>query len=105
MGCWWTSWSALLSDRDPADDGTKLVACPTYALASMDPVVADLAAQHRELAGLLGGLPDAGWRAQTRCEGWDVADVVLHLAQTDEMAVGSATGRFESVVAEMAGGR
>jgi uncharacterized protein (TIGR03084 family) len=70
----------------------------------MDPVVADLAAQHRELAGLLDGLAEAGWRAQTRCEGWDVADVVLHLAQTDQMAVGSATGRFESVVAEMVGG-
>ena len=34
--------------------------------------------------------------------GLDVADVVLHLAQTDELAVGSATGRFESVVAAMA---
>src|SRR5271165_857800 len=27
----------------------------------------------------------------TRCPGWDVADVVLHLAQTDEMAVASLT--------------
>ena len=71
----------------------------------MDPVVADLAAQHAELAGLLEGLSERGWKAPTRCLGWDVADVVLHLAQTDELAVGSATGRFESVVAEMAGGR
>ena len=71
----------------------------------MDAVVADLAAQHAELAGLLDGLAHPGWRAATRCEGWDVSDVVLHLAQTDELAVGSATGRFESVAAEMAGGR
>ena len=47
-----------------------------------------------ELAALLEDLSDAGWGAPTRCEGWDVADVVLHLAQTDELAVASATGRF-----------
>ena len=67
----------------------------------MDDVVADLAAQHSELAGLLDDLPDAGWAAATRCEGWDVADVVLHLAQTDELAVGSATGRFEEAARAM----
>ncbi len=60
----------------------------------MDTVVAELAAQQAELAGLLDGLDDTGWQAPTRCEGWDVADVVLHLAQSDELAVLSATGRF-----------
>ena len=70
----------------------------------MDPVVGDLAAQHAELAALLDGLPDAGWHAPTRCDGWDVADVVLHLAQTDELAVASATGRFAEAVAEMSKG-
>ena len=57
----------------------------------MDPVVEALADQHAELAGLLGGLGEDGWSAPTRCEGWVVADVVLHLAQSDEMAVTSAT--------------
>ena len=70
----------------------------------MDPVVGDLAAQQAELAELLDGLPDAGWRAQTRCDGWDVADVVLHLAQTDELTLASATGRFAQAMAAMSGG-
>ena len=71
----------------------------------MDEVVGDLAAQQTELAGLLDELPDAGWAAPTRCEGWDVADVVLHLAQTNELAIGSATGRFEEAAGAMSRGR
>jgi len=67
----------------------------------MDEVVDALAAQQSELSGLLDGLGDTDWRAPTRCEGWDVADVVLHLAQTDEMAVASATGRFAEVAAAL----
>lgn len=67
----------------------------------MDDVVGALAAQQAELAGLLHGLADSDWHAPTRCEGWDVADVVLHLAQTNEMAIGSASGRFADVVAEL----
>jgi uncharacterized protein (TIGR03084 family) len=68
----------------------------------VDPVVADLAAEQAQLSGVLEGLDDDAWRAPTRCEGWDVADVVLHLAQTDEMAVGSARGAFEAVAAALA---
>jgi uncharacterized protein (TIGR03084 family) len=71
----------------------------------MDEVVAALAAQQNELSELLGSLADSGWRSPTRCEGWDVADVVLHLAQTNEMAIASATGRFAAVVAELTQGR
>jgi uncharacterized protein (TIGR03084 family) len=70
----------------------------------MDPAVGALAAQQAELAALVSGLDEAGWGAPTRCEGWDVADVVLHLAQTDEMALGSAMGRFAAVTADLAGG-
>jgi uncharacterized protein (TIGR03084 family) len=68
----------------------------------VDAVVEALAAQHAELTGLLAGLGDDDWRAPTRCAGWDVADVVLHLAQTDEMAIASSTGRFAEVAAEIA---
>ena len=57
-------------------------------------VLADLATQHAELRGLIADLPEAGWRAPTPCPGWDVADVVLHLAQTDEAAIASAEGRL-----------
>jgi uncharacterized protein (TIGR03084 family) len=58
-------------------------------------VVDALAAQHAELDALLDGLDDGGWERPTRCEGWTVADVVLHLAQTDELALASAQGRFD----------
>jgi uncharacterized protein (TIGR03084 family) len=70
----------------------------------MDPVVEALADQHGELAGLLGALGDDGWSASTRCEGWVVADVVLHLAQTDEMAVASATAPVDRAGAGALGG-
>ncbi len=67
----------------------------------MEPVVEALAAQQAELSALLGGLAPSDWRAPTRCDGWDVSDVVLHLAQSNEMAVGSATGRFAVVLATL----
>jgi uncharacterized protein (TIGR03084 family) len=70
----------------------------------VDPILTALAEQQAELTGLLDGLDDAGWHAPTRCEGWDVADVVLHLAQTNEMAIGSAQGRFAESVAELSAG-
>lgn len=57
-----------------------------------------------ELAGRLGGLAPADWGHPTRCEGWDVADVVLHLAQTNEMATASFSGTYAEVAAALAGG-
>jgi uncharacterized protein (TIGR03084 family) len=50
--------------------------------------------QHAELWGLIADLDDEGWHRASRCEGWNVADVVLHLAQTDEVAVASLDGRL-----------
>jgi uncharacterized protein (TIGR03084 family) len=69
----------------------------------MEDSVIALAGQQAELSGLLDGLADDDWRAPTRCVGWDVADVVLHLAQTDEMALASATGHYAQHLAEVAG--
>jgi uncharacterized protein (TIGR03084 family) len=60
--------------------------------------IADLTAQHEELDAMLEGLDVEGWRQPSPCEGWDVSDVVLHLAQTDEMAIGSVQGRLDEVV-------
>ena len=60
----------------------------------MDPVVAALAEQQAELASLLAGVTVVEWNAITPCEGWRVSDVVLHLAQSDEMAIASLTGRL-----------
>jgi uncharacterized protein (TIGR03084 family) len=70
----------------------------------MDPVVEALASEHAELRKLLETMPAQRWRTPTRCEGWDVADVLTHLAQTDEMAIGSATGRYIEVLTELATG-
>jgi uncharacterized protein (TIGR03084 family) len=70
----------------------------------VDDTVVALADQQDELSNLLAGLPDASWAAPTRCTGWDVADVVLHLAQTNEMAIGSVTGRYHEVLTELGRG-
>lgn len=71
----------------------------------MQEIVAALTEQHRELDELLVPLADDGWAAPTpRCPGWTVSDVVLHLAQTDEMALGSARGEFSEVLARLTAG-
>ncbi len=70
----------------------------------MEANLAALAEQHAELDALLSSLDDAGWQRPTRCEGWTVADVVLHLAQTDEMALGSAQDRFAEQLARLTEG-
>lgn len=70
----------------------------------MEAVLTALEAQHAELLALLESLDDAGWQRPTRCEGWNVADVVLHLAQTDELALASAQGRFAEGLHVLAGG-
>ena len=53
-----------------------------------------LGEQHAELSGLIADLDEARWHLASRCEGWDVADVVLHMAQTEEMALASLDGRL-----------
>jgi Mycothiol maleylpyruvate isomerase N-terminal domain len=59
----------------------------------LDAIVAAVADQQAELAGLLSGLGELDWQRPSRCEGWTVADVVLHQAQTNDLAVASAQGR------------
>lgn len=58
----------------------------------MDQITADLAAQHAELRAILTDLTADQWAAPSRCPGWSVGDVVLHLAQSDEVALASARG-------------
>jgi hypothetical protein len=48
-------------------------------------------------------LGDAGWQRATRCEDWTVADVILHLAQTDELALASVHGAFAEGLDVLAG--
>ena len=68
----------------------------------MEKILAVLAGQHAELEGLLAPLDDDGWARPSACAGWSIADVVLHLAQTDEMAIASAAGRFGDAVSAWA---
>lgn len=70
----------------------------------MQAILNALEAQHAELAALLEPLDDAGWGRPTRCDGWNVSDVVLHLAQTDVLALASAEGRFADGLNVLAGG-
>lgn len=70
----------------------------------MQAILTALGEQHAELAGVLDTLGDSEWQRPTRCEGWSVVDVVLHLAQTDELALASAQGRFDEGLDVLAGG-
>jgi uncharacterized protein (TIGR03084 family) len=47
----------------------------------------DLEAEQDRLEEVLSGLPAASWSRASAAEGWTVADVVLHLAQTEEAVV------------------
>jgi len=71
---------------------------------TVDTVIAALADQQAELSGLLRAMDDADWRRPTPCDGWDVADVVLHLAQTNEMAIASIQGRLEFLLERLTTG-
>ncbi len=52
----------------------------------------DLAAEQERLAGILGGLDGTQWRSESGAAGWTIADVVLHLAQSEESVVATASG-------------
>jgi uncharacterized protein (TIGR03084 family) len=58
----------------------------------------DLKAEQDRLQMILSGLTDEAWLSPSTAAGWTVTDVVLHLAQTEEMVTASATGRGGSVV-------
>jgi uncharacterized protein (TIGR03084 family) len=51
------------------------------------PVLADLRAEEDRLDAMLAGLDDEAWLVESAAPGWSVADVVLHLAITEEMVV------------------
>ena len=51
----------------------------------------DLAAEQDRLEKILAGLDEAQWMSASGAEGWTVADVVLHLAQSEEGVLASVT--------------
>jgi uncharacterized protein (TIGR03084 family) len=66
--------------------------------AGMDDAVTALRSQQDELATYVASATDDDLVRPSRCEGWTVADVLLHLAQTNEMAVASVEGRLREHV-------
>lgn len=67
-------------------------------------VLEALSYQHFELADLLRRLSAEDWQRPTRCDGWNVSDVLLHLAQTDEMAIASLEDRIAGFMADQLDG-
>ncbi len=53
-------------------------------------VVDDLVAEQDRLEGILEGLDAEGWARPSAAVGWAIADVVLHLAQSEEAVVATA---------------
>lgn len=50
-----------------------------------------------ELSDVVSGLTDTELATPSACPGWTVSDVLVHLAQTNELAVASVEGRFRDV--------
>jgi uncharacterized protein (TIGR03084 family) len=55
-------------------------------------VIDDFVAETLRMQGILGLLTQAQWQAESGADGWSVADVVLHLGQSDEAVAASADG-------------
>ena len=53
-------------------------------------VFGDLDAEETRLEEILASLDDTQWRSPSGAEGWSIRDVVLHLAQSEELAAASA---------------
>src|SRR5207244_6651276 len=51
----------------------------------------DLGAEQERLEKILSGLDEAQWLSASGAQGWTIADVVLHLAQSEEAAAATAT--------------
>ncbi|MGO9083086.1 MAG: maleylpyruvate isomerase family mycothiol-dependent enzyme [Streptosporangiaceae bacterium] len=52
----------------------------------------DLEAEQDRLQSILDGLDEVQWASPSAAAGWTIADVVLHLAQTEEAVLASAAG-------------
>ena len=64
----------------------------------------DLGAEEERLEKILSGLDEAQWRSASAAEGWTIADVVLHLAQSEEAAAATAThGTLRAGLSAVAG--
>jgi uncharacterized protein (TIGR03084 family) len=55
-------------------------------------ILDDLVAEQDRLEDILSGLSERDWLAPSAAAGWSVADVVLHLAQSEEAVSAAVTG-------------
>ena len=60
----------------------------------MDTVITALREQQQELSEILRRLTATDWDNASACAGWNIADVVVHLIQTNDLATASAQHRF-----------
>jgi len=67
-------------------------------------VVADLAAEQERIESLLDGLTDDEWASPSGAPGWSITDVVIHLAQTEELVSASIAGAGRAEVWERGDG-
>jgi len=64
----------------------------------------DLAAEQERLEEILLGLDEAQWTSPSAAQGWTIADVVLHLAQSEEGVEATAAHRqLRAALGAMAG--
>jgi uncharacterized protein (TIGR03084 family) len=72
---------------------------------TLEDLLVDLDAEHREVDSLVAGLDESGWDRATPADGWTIRDQVAHLAYFDDAATLAITdpGSFaELVTAAMA---
>src|SRR5690349_4990088 len=68
-------------------------------LAGLDPY--DLmATETARLDTYFSGLADADWQRASRCEGWDVRDVLCHLAASEDYNQASLDGSVQELLAD-----
>ena len=67
-------------------------------------VVADLAAEQERIESLLDGLTENEWASPSGAPGWSITDVVIHLAQTEELVSASIAGAGRAEVWERGDG-
>jgi uncharacterized protein (TIGR03084 family) len=64
------------------------------------PIFDDLEAEQEQLHAVLAALTQEQWMSPSAAAGWTVADVMLHLAQTEEGVIASAAGRMVGPAAD-----
>lgn len=69
----------------------------------MSDVAEVLQHQVAELEQLIDGLDNDALAAESACPGWSIADVLIHLAQTNQAATASVNGNFGDLTSEWLG--